>query len=117
MPYLQLFEPALCCASGVCGPDADDTLVRVSADVAWLKTQSVSIDRYNLAQTPMAFVQTAQVRAWIESKGTVGLPVLLVDGELAMAFRYPTRAELARFAGLANVPAGPSSCAAGSGCC
>ena len=31
---IQIFDPALCCASGVCGTDVDQALVSFAADAA-----------------------------------------------------------------------------------
>ena len=40
-PKLQVFEPAMCRETGTCGPAAAPTLLRFSADVAWLARQGV----------------------------------------------------------------------------
>jgi hypothetical protein len=36
MGKIEVFEPALCCATGVCGEDVDQSLVTFSADSHWL---------------------------------------------------------------------------------
>jgi hypothetical protein len=36
IPDLLVFDPALCCSSGVCGPELDTDLVRFAADLEWL---------------------------------------------------------------------------------
>jgi len=123
MGKVQVFDPALCCSSGVCGTEVDQALVDFSADVDSLKQSGGQIERFNLAQQPMAFAENAVVRAFLERSGAEGLPLVLVDGEIAMAGRYPTRKELARFAGVvgasgeADVPAAkPQGCCSGSKC-
>ena len=55
MKKIQIFDPALCCSSGVCGSDVDQKFVYFSADVQWAKQQGLSIERLNFAQQPMAF--------------------------------------------------------------
>ena len=102
MKTLQVFDPALCCSTGVCGTEVDQALVNFSADVDWLKHAGGQIERFNLAQQPMAFAENAVVRAFLERSGAEGLPLMLLDGEIAMAGRYPTRKELARFAGISS---------------
>ncbi len=102
MKKIQVFDPALCCSSGVCGTEVDQTLVDFSADVDWLKQAGGQIERFNLAQQPMVFAENAVVKVFLERSGAEGLPLVLVDGEIAMAGRYPTRKELARFAGVAD---------------
>lgn len=119
MKQIQIFDPALCCSTGVCGTQIDQALVNFSADVDWLKHSGGQIERFNLAQQPMDFVQNAIAKAFLERSGAEGLPLILVDGEIAMAGRYPNRTELARFAGisseLSDIPASEvKACCAGS---
>jgi hypothetical protein len=119
---VQVFDPALCCSTGVCGTEIDQSLVNFSADVDWLKHSGGQIERFNLAQQPMDFVNNAVAKAFLERSGAEGLPLILVDGEIAMAGRYPARNELARFAGLScaesDTPvAEVKSCCSGSNCC
>ena len=120
MATIQVFDPALCCSTGVCGVEVDQVLVGFAADVDWLKQNGGQIERFNLAQQPLAFAENATVKAFLERSGQEGLPLILVDGELALAGRYPRRAELARWAGISQLavevkPA--SSCCSGSSCC
>lgn len=120
MTTIQVFDPSLCCSSGVCGVEVDQQLVDFASDVNWLKQQGGQIERFNLAQQPMAFAEHPLVRGFLERSGQEGLPLILVNGEVALAGRYPRRAELARWAGLhqpdeAVKPA--AGCCSGSGCC
>lgn len=120
MATIQVFDPALCCSTGVCGVEVDQTLVGFAADVDWLKQNGGQIERFNLAQQPLAFAENPMVKAFLERSGQEGLPLILVDGELALAGRYPRRAELARWAGISQlaVEVKPtSSCCSGSSCC
>lgn len=114
MKNIQIFDPALCCSSGVCGVDVDQALVGFAADVDWAQQNGARIERFNLAQQPMAFVEQAAVKGLLERSGESALPVTLVDGDVALAGRYPTRDELAHWAGL-TVPVAPA--AAAGGCC
>lgn len=114
MTQIQVFDPALCCSTGVCGVEVDQTLVDFSADVAWASAQGARIERFNLAQTPMAFADNAVVKDFLTRSGPQALPLILVDGQVALAGRYPQRAELARWIG-ASLPAEPA--AAAGGCC
>ena len=102
MKTIQVFDPALCCSTGVCGTEVDQALVDFSADVDWLKHSGGQIERFNLAQQPMSFAENAVVKSFLERSGAEGLPLILLDGEIAMAGRYPTRKELARFAGVSG---------------
>jgi hypothetical protein len=130
MASIQVYDPALCCSTGVCGVDVDQQLVNFSADVEWAKQNGAAIERFNLAQQPMAFADSAVVRGFLERSGAGALPLVLVDGEFALAGRYPDRAELARWAGIAAAPAlapvvasaaveekPAKTCCSGSRCC
>jgi thiamine pyrophosphate-dependent acetolactate synthase large subunit-like protein len=116
---IQVFDPALCCSTGVCGVDVDPALVSFSADVAWAQQQGARIERFNLAQEPTTFAENPTVRGFLERSGQEALPLILVDGEVALAGRYPQRAELARWAGLLMVASVETqdSCCGGSTCC
>ena len=125
MTTIQVFDPALCCSTGVCGVEVDQALVGFSADVEWARGQGAQVERFNLAQQPMAFAENAIVKGFLERSGPEALPLVLVDGEVALAGRYPNRSELTRWAGhkqtvllpvVAEAPA-TSSCCPGKSCC
>lgn len=120
MKTIQVFDPALCCSTGVCGVDVDQALVSFSADVEWAKRNGARIERFNLAQQPLAFAENPVVKGFLERSGQEALPLILVDGEVALAGRYPNRAELARWASIIElaVEAEPvNACCSGSKCC
>lgn len=117
MTSIEVFDPALCCSSGVCGVDVDQKLVDFSTDVDWAKKNGAQITRFNLSQQPMVFAERAVVKDMLERTGEDALPLTLVDGEVALAGRYPTRADLARWAGIAQPLQPASNCCSGGKCC
>ena len=104
MKKLQVFDPALCCSTGVCGVEVDQALVGFAADVDWAKQNGAQIERFNLAQQPLAFAKNATVKAFLESAGQEGLPLFLVDGAVVLSGRYPSRDELVKWLGLTTTP-------------
>lgn len=112
MKTIQVFDPALCCSTGVCGADVDQALVSFSADVAWAKQYGAQIARFNLAQQPMAFAENPVVKGFLERSGHEALPLILIDGDIALAGRYPNRVELTRWVGITE-PVAESK----PGCC
>lgn len=104
MKFIQVFDPALCCSTGVCGVDVDQALVDFSADLDWAKGQGARIERFNLAQQPLAFAEHATVKAALNQRGEAALPLLLVNGAVALSGRYPTRDELSQWLGLSTTP-------------
>lgn len=100
MKKLEVFDPALCCSTGVCGTDVDQALVDFATDADWLKKRGVNLQRFNLAQEPLAFVNNAKANAFLQTAGAGSLPLLLLDGEVVLTGRYPKRHELARWFGI-----------------
>jgi hypothetical protein len=92
---LEVFDPAMCCSTGVCGPQVDPVLVRFAADVKWLQEQGVEVRRFNLSQSPAAFVENEQVKQALTEKGEAALPLLLVEGRVLASGHYPERGQLA----------------------
>jgi hypothetical protein len=97
---LEVFDPAMCCSTGVCGPTVDPELVRFARDVAWLTHHDVQVVRHNLAQEAGAFVENATVLAALNADGPECLPIVLVDGERVAGSGYPEREELLRLLGV-----------------
>lgn len=96
MAKLEVFDPPMCCSTGVCGPSVDPTLVRFSADLEWLKSKGVAVERTNLAQNPGAFVLNGTLKKALNTYGMKCLPLLAIDGRVIASGGYPTRQELAR---------------------
>jgi hypothetical protein len=99
---LEVFDPAMCCSSGVCGADVDASLVQFAADVRWLLAHGIAVQRYNLSQQPGAFMSTAIVRRTLQTEGSECLPMGLLNGALVFRGTYPGREELARLLALAE---------------
>ncbi|MEX2601986.1 MAG: arsenite efflux transporter metallochaperone ArsD [Balneolaceae bacterium] len=97
---IEVFDPAMCCSTGVCGPDVDDSLADFASDVKWLKGQGVDVRRYNLGQEPDVFKMNPQVLARLQQAGTDALPLIILNGEIVSESGYPDRNQLSRWAGL-----------------
>ncbi len=98
----QIFDPAMCCSTGVCGPSVDPQLPRFAADLEWLASKGVPVERFNLAQQPEAFAANTQVKQALEGEGTDCLPLILLNGVIVSKGSYPERAKLASWARLAD---------------
>ena len=117
---VEVFDPSLCCPSGVCGPRVDPALLRASSDLKWLTMQGVAVMRYNLAQQPQAFAGNEAVNAALVADPGNALPLVLIDGKIVSRGAYPSRHQLADWLGLtvttAAVPATTSCCDSSDGC-
>lgn len=126
MTVVKIFDPAMCCSTGVCGPSVDPELARFAGDLEWLAARGVVVERYNLTQQPEAFVAHPTVAEALEAGGEASLPVILVDGRKVSEGVYPTREHLGTWARLGAPGASPlrvlstpgGSCGCGpAGCC
>ena len=123
MSKIDVYDPALCCSTGVCGAEVDQDLVDFSGLVRWAEGRGANIERHNLAQQPQDFAGNPLVAELLRRDGSDTLPVTLIDGQPAVTGRYPSRAELAAWAGLpasASIPLGivaVEGCGRGCGTC
>jgi hypothetical protein len=102
MKKMQIFEPAMCCPTGLCGVGVDPELLRISAVLNTLKKNGVTIDRFNLTDAPMEFITNEAVNKLINTHGVAKLPVTVVDGEIVITGRYPANED---FISLLQIPA------------
>lgn len=125
MKQLDIYDPAMCCSTGVCGVEVDPVLVQFNADLQWLGEQGVAVRRFNLSQDPQAFAGNPAVLKELEA-GLERLPLTLIDGRIVAIGAYLSRDQLAQKLTLPmeatpakspqlNVSVG--GCAPGSGCC
>ena len=119
---MDVYDPAMCCSTGVCGPAPDPFLPRFAADLEWLASQGVDVRRHNLSQEPAAFAANESVKAALTADGTDCLPMILVNGEVVSKGKYPVRYTLARWAGIqADQPTMElpilTTKSSGTGCC
>jgi hypothetical protein len=119
MKKLEVYDPAMCCSTGVCGAEPDLVLATFAADLKWAADQGVAVQRYNLAHEPQAFAANPVVVKEMEA-GLDRLPILSVDGHIISTGVYLSRNQLARKLGLAageKTAAGAPCCSPKSGCC
>ncbi|MFZ3590245.1 arsenite efflux transporter metallochaperone ArsD [Bacillus sp. DJP31] len=95
MTKLEIFDPAMCCPTGVCGPSVDPELTRVSSTLFILEKKGLDIARYNLASDPAKFVENTVINALLHEKGPDSLPAVVLNGEIVKIGIYPTNQELA----------------------
>lgn len=100
MAVLQVFDPPMCCSTGICGPKVDPVLPRFAADLEWLRSQGITVERFNLAQEPAAFAGNPAVQRMLADGGQQCLPLILVDGRIVSEGVYPPRGEMAAFVGV-----------------
>lgn len=101
MKKLALYEPAMCCSTGVCGPSVDENLIRITALMQEIKkVEGKMMVRYNLAQNPNAFVRNQAVSQLLQEKGTDCLPITVVDEQIVKSGGYPSTEEIEDYLGV-----------------
>lgn len=94
MKIMYIYEPALCCETGVCGVSVDPELLRISTVANNLKKNGVMLQRYNLNSNPQAFVDNTDINQLIMKEGVEALPATIVDGQIVKTKAYPTNGEI-----------------------
>lgn len=122
MKKIEIYEPAMCCSTGVCGPGIDPEMMRFAVAVNTVAKAGITIGRFNLSGDPAAFTANTTVNEEILKEGVSTLPITLVDGVIVKRNEYPTNAELSEWTGvpldkMKTFRPMRSGCCEGSGCC
>ena len=102
---IEIYDPAMCCSTGVCGPSVDPELVRIQEALRQIQKQKpdVQVQRYGLSAEPQAFVANTSVAELLKSEGPECLPLVYMDGELVCKGSYPANAQLQEILKLAGI--------------
>ena len=125
MKKMLIFEPAMCCPTGLCGPSIDPELFRLSTVINNLKKKGIIIERYNLSSNPQEFVNNKTINDLLNSKGMDILPAVVVEDEIVKTGGYPSNEEIAGYLGLsveefatkAKIKIKKAGCGCEDGCC
>ena len=117
MKTMKIYEPAMCCPTGLCGISVDPELLRISTVLNTLKQNGVEVQRFNLSNAPAEFVGSKAVTEYLQKFGPEKLPVVTVEDMIVIAGRYPTNEEFTSWLELSADVLGVSCCGAESSCC
>jgi len=121
MKSIEIYDPAMCCSTGVCGPSIDPELMRIAAVINGLKQKGITIRRHGLSNEPQDFISNKVISDLLQKEGADILPITLLDGAVIKTGTYPTNAEIAQWLET-EIPkkyfkvTGQSSCGP-KGCC
>lgn len=91
---VELFDPPMCCPTGICGPTIDQALLDLNEMVMALQSQGVSVARYQMTSHPNAFLGNAEVMKLVREQQMAALPITVVHGIVIKTKTYPTLAEV-----------------------
>jgi len=121
---IEIYDPAMCCPTGVCGPSVDPELIRIQETLRQIRKQApeVQVERYSLTTNPQAFVSNPAIGELLKNDGMQCFPLAFVDGKLIEKGRYPANDQMAALLKQAGheVSFGESQqepCACGAKCC
>lgn len=117
MSTVQIYDKAMCCSTGVCGPEVDPVLPRFAADLQWLQAQGHTVLRFNLSQDPAEYVKHEVVKQLLADEGVECLPLVIVDDRVVSRSEYPSRENLAMWTGTSLKPKTSLPTASSGGCC
>ncbi len=90
---IEIFDPPMCCPTGMCGPTIDPALLDIHEAILKISEEfdgRVSVERYLLGQQPAKFMQQPEVLARLKSGGVSVLPLTVVNGHVMQERGYPT---------------------------
>lgn len=122
MKKIRIYEPAMCCSTGVCGVSVDPELLRMSSLVEKLEKKGVDIKRFNLNSAPQEFVENKKVNEILNQKGEDVLPLTIVDDEIIKSGAYPSNEEFEEILSIKideknEEDESSGCCSSDSGCC
>ena len=91
---VEIFDPPMCCPTGLCGPTLDQTLLDVSEMLLALKAANVSVERYQMTSHPNMFMKNNEVMRLVRERQMEALPITVVQGRVIKVGAYPTLAEI-----------------------
>jgi hypothetical protein len=91
---VELFDPPMCCPTGLCGPALDQTLLNVNEMIMSLQRENLRVERYQMASNPNAFLGNAEVMKLVREKEMAALPIVVVRGKILKVGAYPSADEI-----------------------
>jgi hypothetical protein len=87
---LEIYEPPICCPTGVCGPAPDPSLAKLQEDILRWKKAGVVVERIAINHAPQRFMANPIVVGLLTREGQEVLPIALLDGKVVCKGKYPT---------------------------
>jgi len=94
MKTISIYDPAMCCDTGICGVGIDPELIRISTVLDNLKKNGIIVNRYNLGSAPQQFIDNKEINELLNEKGPEVLPITMINGKIEIAGRYPSNEDI-----------------------
>ena len=93
-PDVEIFDPPMCCPTGLCGPTLDQTLLDVNEMILALQAEGLAVARYQMTSQPQAFTSNPDVMRLVREQQMAALPITVLRGKVVKFGAYPTFAEV-----------------------
>jgi len=97
MTNIIIYESAMCCSSGVCGPSPDKSLIELQDTIDKIKKMGCEVERYSLTQSPKKFRENPAIIKLIQEQQIKALPITTYNGKVMKVGSYPGIAELQKW--------------------
>ena len=94
---IRVFDPPMCCPTGMCGPTIDQTLLDLNEVVMTLESKGISVARYQMSSHPNAFLRNAEVMKLVREQQMAALPITVIRGKVIKVGSYPNQAEVEKY--------------------
>lgn len=94
---VKIYDPALCCPTGLCGVNIDPELMRIAVAIESLKKKGVIIERFNLRDHPQVYVDNKTINEYLRRESEAVLPITTLDGEVVLTRQYPSNQQLTKW--------------------
>ena len=91
---VEIFDPPMCCPTGLCGPTLDQALLDVSEMILTLQRDNLRVERYQMTSHPNAFLANTEVMKLVREKQMEALPITVVRGKVVKFGAYPSLSEM-----------------------
>ena len=97
---IEIFDPPLCCPTGICGPNVDQALINLNEMIALLQKEGIQVERYQMTTHPHAFLNNAEVMKLVQEKQMAALPITVIYNQVIKTGSYPTIEEINKVLGI-----------------
>jgi hypothetical protein len=94
---LIIYEGAMCCSTGICGPEPDQNLIVFSETMKRLQNEygeRLTVMRASLTFNSLVFMAHPEIARLVKENGPGVLPITTVNGEIVAGQKYLKYEEL-----------------------
>ncbi|ALU26572.1 MULTISPECIES: arsenite efflux transporter metallochaperone ArsD [Myroides] len=94
---VKIYDPALCCPTGLCGVNIDPELMRIAVVIESLKKKGILVERFNLRDNPQVYVDTKVVNDFIQKESIDNFPITTLNGVIVLTKSYPSNKQISEW--------------------